>query len=105
MNYPNDGTQESRYIWNTQHRIDKGDMLPGQATADIGHVFPDKDFFMNFDWRSDKGLRWYIDITPKLGATTEINLDETGRIDTAKTSPVVIARLKKCEGERYLFRL
>ncbi|MGW8464606.1 hypothetical protein [Pseudomonas sp. CLCA07] len=104
VNYPKDGKEELRYIWNTQHRIDKGGMLPGQGTADIGHIFPDKEFFMMFDWWSDKGLRRCIDITPKWGRTIEINLDETGRIDTARTAPDVIARLKQCEGERDPFR-
>ncbi|MEB0224635.1 hypothetical protein [Pseudomonas sp. 10S4] len=104
VNYPKDGKEELRYIWNTQHRIDKGGMLPGEGTADIGHIFPDKDFFMMFDWWSDKKLRRCIDITPKWGTTTEINLDETGRIDTAKTSSDVIARLKPCKGELDPFR-
>lgn len=104
VHYPKEGKEELRYIWNTQHRIDKGEMQPGQSTADIGHVFPDKDFFMMFDWWSDKGFQRCIDITPKWGTTTEINLDSTGRIDTDKTTPDVVARLKQCEGERDPFR-
>ncbi|PMQ12328.1 hypothetical protein PseAD21_08545 [Pseudomonas sp. AD21] len=104
VNYPTGGREELRYIWNTQHRIDKGGMLPGEGTADIGHIFPDKDFFMMFDWWSDKKLRRCIDITPKWASTTEINLDATGRIDIAKTSPNVISRLKPCKGELDPFR-
>lgn len=104
VNYPKDGTEELRYIWNTQHRIDKGGMLPGEGTADVGHIFPDKDYFMRFDWWSDKGLRRCIDITPKWGTTTEINLDAMGKIDTVKTPSDVITRLKQCEGERDPFR-
>lgn len=104
VNYPKDGKEELRYIWNTQHRIDKGRMLPGEATADVGHIFPDKDFFMMFDWWSGAELRRCIDVTPKWGTMTEINLDETGKIDTAKTSPNAIARLKPCKGELDPFR-
>nr|WP_028624597.1 hypothetical protein [Pseudomonas sp. Ant30-3] len=104
VNYPKDGKDELRYIWNTQHRIDKGGILPGEGTADIGHIFPDKNFFMMFDWWSKKGLRRCIAITPNWGKTTEINLDETGRIDTTKTSSDVIARLKPCKGELDPFR-
>lgn len=99
VNYPNDGKYELRYIWNTQHRIDKGGILPGQGTVDIGHIFPDKSFFMRFDWWSKSGLRWCIDIIPKWGKTLDIYLDEVGRIDTVKTAPDVIARLKQCKGE------
>lgn len=98
VNYSKDGKEELRYIWNTQHRIDKGGMLPGEGTADIGHIFPGKDFFMMFNWWSGKKLRRCIDITPKWGTTTEINLDDTGRIDIAKTDPDVISRLKQCAG-------
>jgi len=105
VNYSKDGADELRYIWNTQHRIDKGGIFPGEGTADIGHVFPDKNFFMMFDWWSGKKLRRCIDITPKWGSTTKINLDETGRIDIANTSSDVIARLKPCKGERDPFRL
>lgn len=104
VNYPKEGKEELRYIWNTQHRIDKGGILPGEGTADIGHIFPDEKFFMMFDWWSKKGLRRCISITPKWGTTTEINLDETGRIDTAKTSSDVITRLKPCKGELDPFR-
>lgn len=104
VNYSKDGKEEFRYIWNTQHRIDKGSILPGQATADIGHIFPNKDFFMMFDWWSAKDLRRCISITPKWGRTTDIYLDEKGRIDIAKTGPDVISRLKQCEGEPDPFR-
>lgn len=44
--YSKDGKGELRYIWNTQHRIDKCGMLPGEATADLGHIFPNDQFFM-----------------------------------------------------------
>ncbi|WP_095067176.1 hypothetical protein [Pseudomonas sp. Irchel 3A18] len=105
VHYSKDGAAELRYIWNTQHRIDKGALLPGQATSDIGHIFPEEDFFMMFDWWSDKGGRRCISITPKWGGTTEIKLDEAGKIDTARTDQDVIARLQRCEGARDPFVL
>lgn len=99
VNYSKDGKEAFRYIWNTQHRIDKGSMLPDQATADIGPTFPDKDFFMMFDWWPANELRRCISITPEWGSTTDIYLDEKGRIDITKTGPEVISRLKQCAGE------
>lgn len=104
VNYAKEGTQEVRYIWNTQHRIDRGSLLPGEGTADIGHTFPDKDFFMVFFWRTATGSQRCIDITPQWGKTIEIFLDATGRIDTTKTTPEVMARLRHCEGEPDPFR-
>lgn len=95
--YSKNGKDEFRYIWNTQHRIGKGGMFPGQGTADTGHIFPDKDFFMMFDWWTKKGPHRCINITPKWGKKIEIYLDETGRIDTAKTSFDDLDRLKQCD--------
>ena len=100
VNFSHEGKEEYLYIWNTQHRIYKGEMPKGGgASVERGHIFPDKDFFMMFNWWKKKGLRWCIDITPKWGKTLDIYLDEVGRIDTVKTAPDVIARLKQCKGE------
>lgn len=104
VHYSKEGTEELRLIWNTQHNIHKERMLPGQATFDTGHIFPNEKFFMMFDWWTDKGLRRCIDITPKWGGALDIYLNGTGRIDIAKTSPNVIARLKACEGDADPFR-
>ncbi|MBX8487094.1 hypothetical protein [Pseudomonas cichorii] len=104
VHYSEKGTDELRLIWNTQHNIHKEGMLPGQATFDTGHVFPNSEFFMVFDWWSKKGLQRCIDITPKWGGTIDIYLDESAKIDTARTSPDVIARLKQCAGEPDPFR-
>jgi len=59
---------------------------------------------MMFFWWTDKGFQQCIDITPKRWATIDIYLDAAGRIDTTKTAPDIIARLKKCEGEPDPFR-
>nr|WP_285863693.1 hypothetical protein [Pseudomonas sp. BGr12]MDL2422397.1 hypothetical protein [Pseudomonas sp. BGr12] len=102
--YSRDGTERLHYIWNTQHRIDRGDMLPGQATADIGHLFPDEDFFMIFDWWIGKGTRSCIRISPEWGKTIDVYLDPAARIDATKTGPENIAHLKQCVGAPNPFR-
>ncbi|WP_097305700.1 hypothetical protein [Pseudomonas chlororaphis] len=104
VHYSKEGTDELRLIWNTQHNIHKEGMLPGQATYDTGHIFPNEKFFMNFDWWNKKSLRRCINITPKWGSAIDIYLDGAGRIDTVKTAPEVIARLKRCEGDSDPFR-
>jgi hypothetical protein len=105
VNFSHDGQEEFRYIWNTQHRIYKGDMPPGGGSSvEVSHIFPDEDFFMMFFWWTDKGFQRCIDITPKWGRMIDIYLDAAGRIDTTKTTADVIARLKKCEGEPDPFR-
>lgn len=104
VNFSPNGKEEFRYIWNTQHSIYKGDMPAGGVAVETGHIFPNKDFFMMFDWWTDTKYRRCIDITPRWGRTIDIYLDDVGRIDTAKTAPDVIARLKQCKGDLDPFR-
>jgi len=93
--YSEHGTDELRYIWNTQHNIHKERMQAGQSTFDLGHIFPDKNFFMMFDWWTERGLRNCVYITTKW-PRTKIYLDGNGNIDTRKTSKDVLARLARC---------
>ncbi|MBX8592968.1 hypothetical protein K5D56_26720, partial [Pseudomonas cichorii] len=72
VHYSEKGTDELRLIWNTQHSIHKEGMLPGQATFDTGHIFPNNDFFMRFDWWTDKGAQRCFYVTPKWGRTIDI---------------------------------
>ncbi|WP_392397425.1 hypothetical protein [Pseudomonas coronafaciens] len=104
VHYSKEATDELRVIWNIQHNIHKEGMLPGQGTYDIGHIFPNDKSFMNFDWWNEKSLRRCIAIMPKWGDAIDIYLDGSGRIETAKTGPDVIARLKRCEGDADPFR-
>ncbi|RXT94002.1 hypothetical protein B1F69_11165 [Pseudomonas syringae] len=104
VHYPKEATDELRLIWNTHDQITRQRMLPGEATSEFGHVFPDENFFMVFFWWTDRGLRKCMDITPKRWATIDIYLDRAGRVDIEKTSPKVIARLKRCVGESAPFR-
>ena len=105
IHYSKEGKDELRLVWNTQHEIHRERMLPGKATFDTGHLFPDEDFFMVFFWGPIQGSMRCIDITPKRWATIDIYLKESGRVDINKTLPEVIERLNKCEGEPDPFRL
>ncbi|ROO13638.1 hypothetical protein BK673_00730 [Pseudomonas fluorescens] len=104
VNFSPNSEGEFHYAWNTQDRIHRGDIKHGGSAVEFGYLFPDDDFFMMFDWWTDKGFQRCIDITPKWGRTIDIYLDETGRIDIAKTGPDVISRLKQCTGEPDPFR-
>lgn len=104
VNFSANSKEEFRYVWNTQDRIHRGDIRHGGSAVEFSHIFPDEDFFMMFDWWTDKGFKRCIDITPEWGSTIDIYLDDSGRIDTAKTVPDVIARLKQCSGRPDPFR-
>jgi hypothetical protein len=105
VNFSHGGKDVFHYIWNTQHQINKGQMpAGGGAAVEFGHIFPDENFFMRFDWWTDKGAQRCINITPKWGRMIDVYLDETGRIDTGKTPSDVIGRLKRCAGEPDPFR-
>ncbi|WP_374730000.1 hypothetical protein [Pseudomonas baetica] len=105
IHYSKEGKDELRLVWDTRHDIHRERMLPGEATSDVGHIFPDEDFFMVFFWGPIKGSMRCIDITPKRWATIDIYLTESGRVDINKTAPDVITRLKRCAGEPDPFRL
>lgn len=99
IHYPEAARDELRLIWDTHDQITRQRMLPGEATAEFGHVFPDENFFMVFFWWTDGGLRECIDITPERWKTIDIYLDRNGKLDTERTAPNIISRLKKCPGE------
>ena len=40
------------YILNVQHDLSKGEIYPGQTTGGAGHIFPNSQFFMEFDWNN-----------------------------------------------------
>jgi hypothetical protein len=45
VNYSKEGNEEFSYVWNVQHRIYRGRMLPGGGAYDSGYIFPDDDFY------------------------------------------------------------
>ncbi|PWY40446.1 MULTISPECIES: hypothetical protein [Pseudomonas] len=102
--YSGDGSKAFKYVFNTQHSIFRRDLMPGETTGDAGHIFPDRDFFMMFDWWADTTPPRCIYITPKRWRTMDIYLDGSGKIDTTKTGTDVIARLKQCPGQPDPFR-
>lgn len=94
--YSKDGTKNINYVLNTQHTIVRGELLPGKTTGDVGHIFPDDEFFMRLDWRNAKGLNRCISITPQW-PTTEIHIDHKGEIDTSEGSGTDGTRLNACK--------
>lgn len=95
VHYSNEGREEFRYIWNVQHRIYKGRMLPGGGTFDYGPLFPDDKFFMEIYWWNDNVSRQCVNITPKW-PDTNIYLDANGNIDHSEGSGTDSDRLKQC---------
>lgn len=71
------------YIWNVEHSIYKGELLPGGVTGDTGHIFPGPDFFMRFDWkRGEEGE--CVEITPNW-PTVNLYIGSDGLLDGSKT--------------------
>lgn len=94
--YSKDGTKKISYVLNTQHTIVRGELLPGNTTGDVGHIFPDDEFFMRLDWWNAKGLNRCVSITPQW-PTTEIHIDRNGEIDSSEGSGTDRDRLKVCK--------
>lgn len=96
VHYSSEAIGELSYIWNVQHRIYKGRMMPGGGTYDSGHVFPDEEYFMELDWwQNGKGRNHCVSIVPGWSAVT-IHLDAEGNIDTREESGTDMKRLKEC---------
>ncbi len=96
--YSKEGKEELSMTWNTEHRIyrgGRGGLLPGEATSDFGHIFPDDDFFMEFYWWNASGRNHCVNITPKW-RKTEIYLDANGDIDSSPGRGTDMERLRKC---------
>jgi hypothetical protein len=72
------------YILNVQHDISKGEIYPGEVTGGPGHIFPDKKFFMEFDW-SNGGKSHCIRVKPTW-PNTDIYIGPQGEIDSRTDS-------------------
>ncbi|CAI8777970.1 Secreted protein [Pseudomonas sp. IT-347P] len=68
------------YILNVQHDISKGEIYPGEVTGGAGHIFPNSQFFMEFDWNNG-GKSHCIRVKPKWPNTT-VYIGEDGAIDS-----------------------
>jgi len=96
VHYPKEAQEEMSYIWNVQHRIYKGRMAPGGGAFDKGHLFPDENFFMAFDWWSREGNgRHCVSIKPKW-PNTDIYLNADGSINLSEEGGTDVDRLRKC---------
>jgi len=67
------------YILNVQHDILKGEIYPGEATGGAGHIFPNDQFFMEFDWNIG-GKSRCVRVKPKW-PNTDVYIGADGAID------------------------
>lgn len=68
------------YFLNVQHDISKGEIYPGEATGGAGHIFPNSQFFMEFDWKNG-GKSHCIRVKPKW-PNTHVYIGEDGAVDS-----------------------
>ncbi|WP_257605151.1 hypothetical protein [Pseudomonas sp. UMAB-40] len=68
------------YILNVQHDISKGEIYPGEATGGAGHIFPNNQFFMEFNWNNG-GISHCIRVKPKW-PNTDVYIGADGAIDS-----------------------
>jgi hypothetical protein len=95
LHFPENGIGEVRYQWNTQNRIFRGALLPGESVSDMGAVFPDERFFMVVDWWGNRGGRQCVKITPKWYGT-DIYLDANGNLDLSQEGGTDLDRVMPC---------
>ena len=96
VHYSAQGTRTLSYVLNVQHSIYRGRIEPGESTGDSGHIFPDADFFMQFDWWS-KDSRDCVEINPKW-PETHLYIDANGELDRRPESGTDVDRLSPCNG-------
>ncbi|MGV8920089.1 MAG: hypothetical protein ACOH2R_20170 [Pseudomonas sp.] len=94
--YSKEGAKDISYILNIQDRIVKGGLTRGQSIGDVGHIFPNNEFFMEFYWWRDNERRHCVSIMPKRPQTS-IYLNADGNIDKSKGSGTDVALIKNCE--------
>lgn len=95
LHFPKSGAGEVHYQWNTQHRIYRGALLPGESVSDMGVVFPDERFFMVVDWWVNRGGRQCVKIIPKWYGT-DIYLDANGNLDLSPKGGTDLDRVMPC---------
>jgi len=89
--FSNNGNGRLGFIMNSQHDIYRNDIHPRQATAGAGHIFPDEDFFMQFDW-SNAGRHHCICINPKW-PVTNVYIGPDGDVDWRPGSGTDVDRI------------
>lgn len=78
------------YILNVQHSIYKGEIFPGETTGGVGHIFPDDQFFLEFDW-NNAGKSHCIMVKPRW-PNTDVYIGADGAIDRSRTDGSVIEK-------------
>ncbi|KAA0983781.1 hypothetical protein FQ187_11785 [Pseudomonas sp. ANT_J28] len=86
------------FVLNTQDEIYRGDINPGEVTGGPGHIFPNDDFFMQFDW-TNAGHNHCFSVKPKW-PRTHIYIGADGVIDKSPGSGTDVDRLVPCMGEK-----
>ena len=77
------------YILNVQHDLSKGEIYPGQTTGGAGHIFPNSQCFMEFDWNNG-GTSHCIRVKPKW-PKTDVYIGEKGAIDSRTDGKLIEA--------------
>jgi hypothetical protein len=96
VHYSDRAKDSLRVVWNTQNSIYKTQVLPGEITGDLGHLFPDDSFFIELDFWTDRGARGCVSITPKW-LTTNIYIGPDGKIDMTSTGGTDTDRIRPCK--------
>ena len=77
------------YILNVQHDISKGEIYPGEATGGAGHIFPNNQFFMEFNWNNG-GISHCIRVKSKW-PNTDVYIGADGAIDSRTDGKLIEA--------------
>lgn len=95
--YSDSANSQLDFVWNTQNRIYRGEILPGGVTADSGHIFPDEKFTMVLDWTALRRNHCAL-IIPKW-PITNIYIGPDGTIDRSHEGGTDVEQLRPCPGE------
>ncbi|RZO08833.1 hypothetical protein EKG40_10755 [Pseudomonas moorei] len=92
--YSDEAAGKLEFVLNTQHDIFRGEISPGQSTGGPGHLFPDDNFFMQFDWTVSQKSHCVI-ISP-VWPTTRLYIGADGALNSSPNSGTDSDRLKEC---------
>lgn len=98
IKFSNEGRGVLGFILNTQHDIYRGDIMPGGTTGGVGHLFPNNDFFMQFDWFNN-GKHHCFSVIPKW-PKSYVFIGPDGSIDKNRENGTDVDDLVPCLGEK-----
>ncbi|SMS11060.1 hypothetical protein CFBP1590__3474 [Pseudomonas viridiflava] len=99
LHYPVEAKKTLGFILNTNHRIYRGTLYPGESSFDWGEILRNDGFFMRLEWWGSTAGRQCVVITPTLRGT-DIYLDAEGAVDTSAGSGTDLELLKPCPYEK-----